>query len=415
MSIYYVSAAGNDALDGLTPETAWKTIPKVNQSIAGGDEVRFHCGDTFYGHIQPPRGLSPEQPTTYTSYGTGEKPEISQYKMPRPEGWEQHAPHIWKINMAETDRYTGNIYDTNANAGFIRVSGKIYPHKRFQLEDLAVQWDFYNDESVLYVWSETNPALLSEEICIACRTCCMSFVDCLRVTNLVFRGTGAHGINGVVNHGYIADCEFHEIGGSELVGYRTPNTRYGNGVECWSNSSNVTVERCKFSGIYDVAITMQGNKVVKSWENMYFRNNIMWNNQQCFEIWSVGDVPNTGFVNCHFEDNICIDSGYCWGYAVRPNKACSSHLLMYGLQCPLCDITVKGNLFVNARVATIFKSGGASQIPKDYKVVDNIIVRPAGQDIAWRDKDSDESYNAFEKMILEHNKVYNRCDYADTF
>ncbi|MGM9653037.1 MAG: hypothetical protein ACI3XP_05305 [Eubacteriales bacterium] len=411
MSMYYVSAVGDDAADGRTPESAWRTIPKVNASIRGGDVVRFRCGDTFYGHLSPPRGISMEQPTVYASYGEGAKPVISQYKTAKADAWEQAAPGIWKLDLSDSTRFTGNTFDIDANVGFLKVSDRIFPHKCFTMEELTQQWDFYNDDTCVFVCSEKHPAQLSDDIRFACRINCISFTDHLRVEGLVFRGTGAHGINGVVNGAYIGDCEFHEIGGSQLIGFRTPNTRYGNGVECWSNSSDVTVESCKFSGIYDVAITMQGTHVRKSWTNMIFRNNIMWNNQHCFEIWSSGQEPDTGFVNCRFENNLCIESGYGWSYAVRPDKTASTHLLMYGLQCPLCDITVSGNTFVNPRNMTVYKSGGVSQIPADYRIVDNTIICPAGQPLAWRDRCSEEEFLAYENMLRENNRVYTHTVY----
>ena len=54
MSTYYVSESGCDNNDGLTPQTPWKTIKKVNTDITGGDVVHFKCGDTFFGQILPP-------------------------------------------------------------------------------------------------------------------------------------------------------------------------------------------------------------------------------------------------------------------------------------------------------------------------------------------------------------------------
>jgi len=148
---------------------------------------------------------------------------------------------------------------------------------------------------------------------------------------------------------------------------------------------------------------------------MFFRRNIMWNNQQCFEIWDRGELPNTGFVNCYFENNICIDSGYCWSYAVRPNKDCSSHLLIYELELPLCDITVRNNVFVHARVATVYKSGGPEKIPKDYKIYDNLIIRPTGQKVVWKDRSSDEASDAYEEMLRQNNMVVERDNYESHY
>lgn len=414
MSIYYVSNMGCDLNDGLTPETAWATISMVNNTIKGGDIVKFHCGDTFYGSIIPPICSVPEAPTEYTSYsevnGTTEKPIISQYKIIRSEAWEPFSNGIWKIDLSDISKFCGNIINIDNNVGFLLVDKAVYAYKKFSLEQLEKQWDFYSDDEgkkYLYVKSEKNPSLLAKDIRVACNIGCIRFKDNLKITNIIFTGTGGHGISGTVNNAYIADCEFYNIGGSRLIGYHNPTTRYGNGVECWSNSSNVTVESCKFSGIYDVAITMQGNEVKRSWKNMHFRNNEMWNNTQCFEIWSSGNLPDTGFVDCHFENNICINSGYCWGYETRPNKNCSCHLLMYQLECPLCDISVKNNFFYGARESSIFKSGGFSEIPAGYDISDNVFINFAGHDLIYGSANGsdDKEYNDYYSRLAACNRI----------
>jgi len=416
MSIYYVSANGCDTADGLTPETAWKSIEKINSTIAGGDEVRFRCGDTFYGRITPPAGPDTEHPTTLTSYGEGEKPTISQYKKPKAGTWELHEEGVYKLDLNDPEKVDGNK-EPNPNVGFMKVSGVFCYRKKFRYEELQEQWDFYCDEQYVYVKSDKCPCEYSDEILIACNIRCIAFTKNLKVCGLIIRGSGGHGISGVTVGAYIADCEFHELGGSRLGGLerngKFNTTRYGNGVECWSNSSDVTVERCKFSEIYDVAITMQGTNVVKNWENMYFRNNIMWNCVQFFEIWSSGDQPDTGFVNCYFENNTCIDAGYCWGYNARPNKQVSTPLLVYGLQCPLCDITVRNNVFSGSRLATVFKSGGAAVMPKDYKIYNNTIIRPKGQPMIIPSDEADEKAAEFEKLICDNNYVVEVATYQD--
>ena len=47
-----MSAAGNDANDGRSEATPWKTIGKVNSSFwAPGDRIRFRAGDKFDGNV----------------------------------------------------------------------------------------------------------------------------------------------------------------------------------------------------------------------------------------------------------------------------------------------------------------------------------------------------------------------------
>ena len=49
---YFVSAAGSDAANGLSPATAWQTIAKVNASAFNNtDQVNFRAGDIFFGSV----------------------------------------------------------------------------------------------------------------------------------------------------------------------------------------------------------------------------------------------------------------------------------------------------------------------------------------------------------------------------
>jgi hypothetical protein len=151
---------------------------------------------------------------------------------------------------------------------------------------------------------------------------------------------------------------------------------------------------------------MQGHEVTRGWVNITFRGNVIWNCQQGFEIWSRGGLENTGFQNCVFENNVCIDSGYCWGYDVRGYKLCSSHLLLYDLECPLCDITVRNNTFYNSRYTPIFKSGGPQKMPSDYKIINNLFMIAPNEEIIIRvDSTTDEEYRAFYEKIAKDNQI----------
>ena len=406
MATYYISASGCDTNDGLTPSTPWQSIKKLNSSVKCGDTVCFKRGDTFFGQIRAPKGNDTATPTTYRSYGEGTKPTVSQYKTAHRDAWERLEDGIWRINLSDVSKFDGNITELDTNVGFIKVDGAIKPWKRFELDKLEQQWDFYNDKQFVYVKSENSPALLADDVKFACNIICMPFADNILVEDIIFIGSGSHGMSGTINRATVRNCEFHELGGSELTTHFRPGVRYGNGLECWTDSSDVLVENCKFSNIYDVAVTMQGNNVTRGWVNIIFRNNVMWNCQQSFEIWSNGELENTGFQRCIFENNVCIDSGYSWGHEVRANKQCSSHLLIYQVECPLCDVTVRNNTFYNARVSPIVKSGGPQEMPKDYKIIGNLFLTDLEQDVILRVKTTtDEEYREFYNKIAENNRI----------
>ena len=98
-TVYYVSPNGDDSNDGLTPETAWRSLGKVNSALAwefgsdfdtkaypelqwaaehlgewitlkAGDVVLFERGGLWRGLLPTVSGV------TYSAYGEGAKPEI---------------------------------------------------------------------------------------------------------------------------------------------------------------------------------------------------------------------------------------------------------------------------------------------------------------------------------------------------
>jgi hypothetical protein len=108
-NIYYVSNSGNDDNDGKTPETAWKTIKKVqtvlnvNGGIPDGSTILFNRGDTFRGQF-----------TTYKSdillaaYGdeSKDKPKIyaSPYDGTKTGEWIEVKNNIWKYTIDGDDQ-----------------------------------------------------------------------------------------------------------------------------------------------------------------------------------------------------------------------------------------------------------------------------------------------------------------------
>jgi hypothetical protein len=96
---YYVDATyGDDSNDGTTPETAWKTIDKVNNvAINAGDLVLFKRGEIFRGSLIPTSG-SDLNYVTYGAFGTGNKPKIlGSYNRYCACDWMDEGDNIWRI------------------------------------------------------------------------------------------------------------------------------------------------------------------------------------------------------------------------------------------------------------------------------------------------------------------------------
>ena len=69
---FYVAADGSDENDGLTPETPFRSIDKINTlKLIPGDKVLFKKGDTFQGALKPKGSGAEGAPIVIASYGEG--------------------------------------------------------------------------------------------------------------------------------------------------------------------------------------------------------------------------------------------------------------------------------------------------------------------------------------------------------
>jgi hypothetical protein len=75
---YYVdSQKGDDARDGLTAATAWRSLDKVNAStFKPGDQVLFQSGSVWSGQLRITAQGRPGQPVLFRSHGDGARPRI---------------------------------------------------------------------------------------------------------------------------------------------------------------------------------------------------------------------------------------------------------------------------------------------------------------------------------------------------
>ncbi|MGW4407432.1 discoidin domain-containing protein [Nonomuraea sp. NPDC004702] len=75
---YYVDAsAGNDAADGSSPATAWRSLDKASELRLGpGDRLLFRAGQRWTGRLTLKGAGAPGDPATVGSYGQGAKPLI---------------------------------------------------------------------------------------------------------------------------------------------------------------------------------------------------------------------------------------------------------------------------------------------------------------------------------------------------
>ncbi len=74
---YYFSNTGNNNNSGLSKNSPWKDINKLDAiALNPGDKILFHRGDTFTGNINLGQSGTKQNPITIASYGEGEMPVL---------------------------------------------------------------------------------------------------------------------------------------------------------------------------------------------------------------------------------------------------------------------------------------------------------------------------------------------------
>jgi hypothetical protein len=352
-NVYYVSNNGNDANDGLSPETAWKTVGKSNyKAVRDGDVVLFECGSIFRESLTISQGVK------YSSYGEGPKPRFyGSWDGDKPELWiETDVPNIYlfKYKISESQD-VGQIVFNDGKQWGIKVmklnaeDKRVYQGECFNgvdtfnngsadfvdYHDLTSNLEFYCDPktSNMYLLCEYgNPADYFDSIEVVKKgNICAGTAKDVVVDNLCFMYGGSHGI-GVANarNFEVKYCEFYYIGGS-IQGYNifsgTQPTRFGNAIENWESCENFKIHHCYASQIYDCCFTTQwmgdssGRDIIM--KDLEFAYNIGEYSNTGLEVWL---SDNTGYPNATFKyinhdmhHNITYNNGYGWSHQ-RPNK-----------------------------------------------------------------------------------------------
>lgn len=347
-NIYYVSSTGTSKTgtnenDPMSYETA------NSKTYRSGDTILFKKGDTFYGTFNPTILQTDDEITTFSSYGEGDLPNMSGYKIvSSKDSWQVHEDGIFKVNLTDTQCFSGLMTtDSNSvNVGFLEDNnGTKYFNKKGTLGELENQYDFYCDESYLYMKSDENPYSKLGELKLATRTNLFIMHSNIKIENIEFSGTGAHAIVGSdesTKNIEISNNIIQDIGGSYLRG----TIRYGNGIEFYgTNVSNALIHDNIIRNTYDVGFTIQGTQ--GSGKNVVVKENVFVSNSQDSEIWESGSA--TGVESYEFTNNISINAGRGWGYEAREDKYAAAHILFWQYLLVNTDIYFHDNIVYNPR------------------------------------------------------------------
>jgi len=116
---YYVSNSGIDENDGLTTETSWQTLEKVNNfEFQPGDSVLFECGSVWRGQLVPQSGEI-DNHIYYGSYGDGTKPLLlGSIEQNLVSDWTEIEPNIWSTEtpgIIGSEQIANSSFDSDAS------------------------------------------------------------------------------------------------------------------------------------------------------------------------------------------------------------------------------------------------------------------------------------------------------------
>ena len=143
---YYVdSTRGDDQNRGISPDAAWRSLGRVNQSsFAPGDVLLLRRGGIWREELDFPSSGNVNAPITIDAYGSGNLPVISGADLADARSWSQAAASAWQCAVKTQPNVV--IFDG--------VKG----HKKSTLGELAELLDWTWDSGNLYVFSPVNPA-----------------------------------------------------------------------------------------------------------------------------------------------------------------------------------------------------------------------------------------------------------------
>ena len=445
---YYVAANGSDENDGLTPETPWKTISKVNTTwLKYGDGVFFKRGDEFRTECT----LETQIGVTYSAYGNGKKPRlIASIDGSGAEKWlPTEYDNIYLFDGQFTfENNVGNIIFDNGRAWGIQIQktrqgtrhdiGRVFNGLEWfettkgEFKDYGTldnNLEYYNDMDAgkLYLYcKDGNPGDVFKSIEIATRKNCISLKGYFDVVidNLDIFGAGCHGIaGGTMENVTVQYCTLKWIGGAIQGMYifgRDHGTRLGNAVESYGNSNGFVIHHCYASQVYDCCWTVQFSK------SAVMRNVKMYDNvtEYCntgLEVWQSGGLIE----NMELYHNYTRFNGYGWSHQ-RVNKDANFFYGASALANVYKNCSVHDNInYLSQNYALLARPAGPRQYNFNHNVyimeegtyIGGLAQDPATSEGPWTDYEyNKENIERFQSGGFEPGSKYYICEkapYAD--
>jgi hypothetical protein len=149
---YYVAANGNDANNGTSPSTPWRTVNKLNsRSFSPGDIILFRRGDMWREQLNLVYSGAAGNPITYGAYGTGTDPIFNAADIIT--GWTHSSGNIWSIKNP----------NATPSRAMVIVDDVIYT-EAVTMNELDATEEYFINSGTLYIWSATDPNKRKTEV-----------------------------------------------------------------------------------------------------------------------------------------------------------------------------------------------------------------------------------------------------------
>lgn len=149
---YYVDPAGSNGNNGLSPQTAWRTLLKVGIStFQPGDQILFKRDAVWNEWLTPPSSGTAGNPIIFDAYGNGRPPEFTGNYATTAAQWTNTTGNVWQITLSATQPIS--------QLKFVQF-GTIWGNAQSAQSVLAHDRDWFYDPTAqnLYVWSASaNP------------------------------------------------------------------------------------------------------------------------------------------------------------------------------------------------------------------------------------------------------------------
>ena len=147
---YYVDPAGSNGNDGLTPQTAWRTLLKVGiGTFSPGDTILFKRDGVWNEWLTPPSSGTAGNLIKFDAYGNGRPPEFTGRYSTKSSDWSNTSGNVWQITLSGEQPIS--------QLKFVQF-GTIWGNVQADEASLAHDRDWYYDmgTQILYVWSASG-------------------------------------------------------------------------------------------------------------------------------------------------------------------------------------------------------------------------------------------------------------------